>query len=472
MLAFMQNWFAPGANPVGVDFGTDCLRLAQVEAVDGEYRLVAAASAEVPSHVRNDPAGRMTFFSQTLRELLAQGNFRGRKAVLALPAASMYIQHLRLPKMDEESLRKALPWEARGKLPMDPSQALLRHLLAGEVYQDQEQKSEVILMAARRDLVEQLLAAAAKARLEVVGMTVEPRALLDCFSHVYRRKNEQESTTCFVDIGCNGTRAMIAYNGQVLFARSIPIGGEHFNKAVASGLSISLEDAKLLRIRVAGQMADEPREKSVRSVPAVTRVPSPAAQPAAEEADVENSFALLGAAMRASKANSAEAVATTEKPRLSQTSQVPAKPVELKKAETAEKRPVSATGAASADESEAHRQEIEQASSAPLARLVEELALCRRYHEATFPNRPVDRLVFVGGEARHRWLCQSVARELGIAAQVGDPMARISRAGSVGMECGMDRRLPQPAWAIAIGLSMGSPQQTAAAQKTASSASE
>jgi Tfp pilus assembly PilM family ATPase len=67
-----------------------------------------------------------------------------------------------MPKLEEEELKKALPWEARGKLPIDPSHALLRHIVAGEVYQDSEQKSEVILMAAARELVNQLLAAAVR----------------------------------------------------------------------------------------------------------------------------------------------------------------------------------------------------------------------------------------------------------------------------------------------------------------------
>ena len=48
MLGFVQSWFKPGANPIGVDFGSDCLRMAQVESQGGEYRLVAAASADVP----------------------------------------------------------------------------------------------------------------------------------------------------------------------------------------------------------------------------------------------------------------------------------------------------------------------------------------------------------------------------------------------------------------------------------------
>src|SRR5262245_37677628 len=138
MLGFVQNWFAPKANPIGVDFGSDCLRLAQVQFANGEYRLIAAASADVPAHVRTNPHSRVEFFVDTTRDLLAQGRFHGRQAVLALPASSMHVQHLRMAKLDDAETKKALPWEARGKLPIDPSHALLRHLIAGEVYQDQE----------------------------------------------------------------------------------------------------------------------------------------------------------------------------------------------------------------------------------------------------------------------------------------------------------------------------------------------
>jgi Tfp pilus assembly PilM family ATPase len=101
------------------------------------------------------------------------------------------------------------------------------------------------------------------------------------------------------------------------------------------------------------------------------------------------------------------------------------------------------------------RERVDQACREPMGRLVEELALCRRYYEATFPNQPVERLVFVGGEAHQRALCAGIAREMGIAAQVGDPLARMVRQSEVGIESGIDRRTQQPAWAIAVGLSLG-----------------
>lgn len=406
MFSFVQNWFAARANPIGVDFGSDCLRMAQVQiTTTGEPRLVAAASADVPNHLRHDPSARAAFFIETARDLLAQGRFHGRQAVLSLPASSMFIQHLRIAKMDDDALKKAIPWEARGKLPIDPNAALLRHVVAGEVYQEQEPRNEVILMAASREGVNQYLAAAARARLDVVGMNVEPKSLIDCFGHIYRRKTDADATSCFVDIGNTATRAMIARGGQILFARIIPIGGEHFTRAVADAMKISAEEAKLLRIKLccAQPQFDDAHEKQK-----IVNAPEP------------EGFALLNAGMSAQRANTV-AEATV--------------PAEAKTALEA--------------------RAIEQACREPLNRLVEELNSCREYYEATFPSKPVDRLIFVGGEARQRSLCQHIARQMSLAAQVGDPLVRMGRISDVGIESGIDRRQPQPGWAVAIGLSLG-----------------
>jgi type IV pilus assembly protein PilM len=433
MLSLVQNWFAPRANPIGVDFGSDCLRLAQVQYSGSEYKLTAAASADVPGHVRHNPQARLGFFVETVRDLLVQGNFRGRQAVLALPASSMHIQHLRIAKMDENETKKALPWEARGKLPIDPSQALLRHLIAGEVYQDQEPKNEVIVMAAARDFINQLLASAARARLDVIGMNVEPKAVVDCFAHVYRRKTDSEVTSCFLDIGATASRAFIARGGQIFFARAIPIGGEHFNKAVAHALRISLEQAKLLRIQLcaAEPAYDERREKVVMNTP------EPAAELAATT--VEQAFPLLGAGLQASRP---EAPA--------------ASPATATASATAVAAVDELAAAVSLENELAQKSRIvDQACREPLNKLIEELDLCRRYYESTFPSKPVDRIIFIGGEARQRGLCQHVAREMGLAAQVGDPLVRMGRISEVGIESGIDRRQPQPGWAVAIGCSLG-----------------
>jgi type IV pilus assembly protein PilM len=434
MLSFVQSWFSPATPPIGVDFGSDSLRLAQVELVNGEPQLVAAATAGVPSHVRNDPSARFAFFAESIRDLLAQGNFQGRRVILGLPASLMHIQHLRVPKMDGEALKKGLAWEARGKLPFDPSQAVLRHLIAGEIYHDQEPKYEVILMAARRELVEQYLSSANKAKLTVTGMHVEPKAMVDCFSHVYRRASDLEAVTCYVDIGCNATRATIARGGRIQFARVIPIGGEHFSRAVATALRIPLDEARQMRVKLAAGGTEDLNARA-----AIAPAASPVAALPTESLE-GTGFALLNAAVAAAERRDPQATARPPLPA--------AAAVEPPAPATALPQPPS--GVAPGD-----RLQIDEACREPLARLTEELSLCRRYYESAFQNQPVQRLLFVGGGAAQRGLCQQIAKEMGIAAQVGDPLCRMGKNSPAGIEAVIDRRTPQPGWAIAIGLSIG-----------------
>jgi type IV pilus assembly protein PilM len=441
MFGQVQNWLTTRAQPIGVDFGSDCLRLAQVQFHGAEPRLIAAASADVPHHIRDDAEARLTFFSENVRDLLAQGNFRGRQAVLGLPAASMFIRHLRTARMKEDQLRKALRWEARGKLPIDLSKAVIRHLIAGEVYHDQEPLLEIILMAASRESVNGLLAAAGAAKLDVVGMNVEPMALVDCFSQVYRRKTDQEVTSLFVDIGCTASRAMICRGRQVLFARSISIGGDHFTRAVAEAMKVEFEEAKLLRIKLSRVEAAAQFQRSAQLE---------AATGAANHAPIH--AAAVGSPGAASIGAGVATLA-------------PAGPISEFDAELIEDD-ADETGIAGSERSDASvladkAALVKDACRHPLHRLVEELDLCRRYYETTFPSRPVDRALFVGGEARQQSLCQYLAGELGLPAQIGDPLARMSRSNDIAPETGIDRREPQPAWAVAIGLSLG-----AAAEQT------
>ncbi len=87
----------------------------------------------------------------------------------------------------------------------------------------------------------------------------------------------------------------------------------------------------------------------------------------------------------------------------------------------------------------------------PLEILVDEISMCLRYQRSLLPDRPVGRVVFVGGESRHRPLCAEIARALRLPAQGADPMSRIARSGSE--PCvDVDLSQAQPGWAVALGM--------------------
>ncbi len=373
MLAFAQNWFAAKPNPIGIDLGSDTLRLAQVQRSGQSHTLFAAASCEVPAFAKVDLESRLDFFEQAARDLIARGKFKGRSAVLSLPSSLMFMNRLRLPLMSDADLKKAIAVECRGKLPIDPDAALMRHVVAGHVKEHGQTLLEVIAFATPREAVNKYLAAANRAKLDVVDMKIEPMALLDCFSHVHCRKVDEDTVTLYVDLGATGSRIIVAQGTHLFGLSMVEIGGRDFDQAIAATMRVSVEDARLLRLK-----------HSANQTSVVAR-------------DIRNV--------------SPQAVA------------------------------------------EPQSKQIAAAQEETTARLISAIIDSRKRHDTVFHARPIQRVIFVGGEASAHGLCTRIAESIGLPAQIGDPLVRMGRTSEIPIESGIDRRLPQPAWSVAIGLS-------------------
>ncbi len=113
---------------------------------------------------------------------------------------------------------------------------------------------------------------------------------------------------------------------------------------------------------------------------------------------------------------------------------------------------------AAGKETQVSAQEITRHMGSVLDEMTDELTQCLRYYESVFRNQGVERAIFLGGQAVDKRLCQLIAQRLNVPAQIGDPLVRIGSAAAGGPELGIDRREPQPRWAVAVGLSLGSGQ--------------
>lgn len=89
----------------------------------------------------------------------------------------------------------------------------------------------------------------------------------------------------------------------------------------------------------------------------------------------------------------------------------------------------------------------------PLEILTDEVWMCLRYYASLFPQRPVERVVFVGGEARQAAVCEQIARRLRLPAHVADPMAAVARTGNE-PTTGVAFAGAQPGWTLALGLAL------------------
>lgn len=262
--------------------------------------------------------------------------------------------------MPPAQIDKALRWELDGKLPFDTSDAVIRHVVAGQTYNDHETHLEVIVMAASRQMIEAHLEAAHRCRLEVEALNVEPCAILECFARLFRRSDDHERVTLFLDFGQACTQVVIGHGAKLVFARNLMVGAADMDNAGSATLGVSVGELREMRRRL---------EDSPDPCPQADRI-----------------YDAMGEVME---------------------------------------------------------------------NIVPEITKCVQYYESVFPSGAIERAIFLGGQASDRRLCQRVAQRLNLPAQIGDPLARITQSKAAVGQDGPDRRRAQPAWAVAVGLSLG-----------------
>ncbi len=350
--------------PIGVDLGSSTIKMAQLRQSNQGYELIAAGADKNPDQQSSDFTHRIDSLSRCVRNIMRSNEFKSRQCVLSLPAEATFVHHVKIPKMPPKDVPKALLWELQGKLPYAPSKAVVRHLIAGEVFDNGDCKQEVIVIAADRASVDACLTVARRAKLDPIAINVEPCAIVECFARVFKNARQAPRTVLYVDMGSASTQAVLGHGTQIVFARNIPIGSNQLDQAVSDGLSIPIDQATTMRHNLVQNNDIDPKTKD----------------------------------------------------------------------------------------------ELLLLLSKPLADLTGELTQSLRYYESVFRNRSAESVIFLGGQAYDKRFCQAIAQNLNLPAQVGDPLARIQKAQGAGLTCGLDRNEPQPDWAVAIGLSIGSSQ--------------
>lgn len=350
------------AQPIGLDIGTNTIKMAQLRFDQDTYELIAAGQANTPDSQGVQNSSYYKKLTEIIGQLHRSSGFKGRSCVLAIPARDTFLRHLKMANTPDGDINSALESEFAGKLPYPVEEAIIQHVVAGEIYDDGEAKQEIIAVAANRKTVEAYLKAINKAGLEVVGVNIEACAIVECFSRLFQRTADSGRTTLFIDIGASSTQVVLSHGPGLAFAHNLKRGAMQLDQALVKALNITPEKARQLRL----DMVNKPK--------------------GAPEVSSEQLYRLMD-------------------------------------------------------------EELEL--------LTEELTQCLRYYESAFPNRSIERAIFVGGQACDKRLCQVIAQRLNLPAQIGDPLLRFNCGDGVGSELDLGDDKPHPALAVAVGLSLG-----------------
>ena len=218
MLWFLKN----RTYSIGVDMGQDSLKLVQLGEDGGHISVIAGGSENRPKNVKPGSANWQRWAIEAIRKLTANGRFRGREVIAAIPASEMFIDHIRMPKVDDDKLSDAICSRIKQKLPFEPDDAMIKYIPT--------EGDNVLVIAAERKIIDRHLAVYEKAGLTIKSIGVWPVALTDSYTRFFaRRKTDVEVVAMLLDIEANCTNVVICRHKTLLFARSIPIGANQLN---------------------------------------------------------------------------------------------------------------------------------------------------------------------------------------------------------------------------------------------------
>jgi Tfp pilus assembly PilM family ATPase len=208
---------------IGVDLGNDCLKLAQLANGTEETFLIAGQYVSRPADVTAGTARWQRWAIDVMREATANGHFKGKEVVAALPANEVFIDHIHWPRKFDGRIEDAIFAKIKQKLPFEPIQ---KNTLIKYIPTEQD---NVMVLATERTVIDRHLAIYERAGLQIQSIGVWPVALASCYARFFgRRKSDLDAIVMLLDIQSDCTNMVICRYKNPLFGASIPIGAKQF----------------------------------------------------------------------------------------------------------------------------------------------------------------------------------------------------------------------------------------------------
>lgn len=212
--------------------------------VNGHVVVEQAAAAPLePNVVRDGEVGDAHALTESIKDLFREHKDLGKKVRVGIANARIVVRPLDLPPMsDAKELATAVRFQAGEELPMPLDQAVIDYQDMGVVETADGPRQRVVVVAARRDMIEAVLATVRAAGLRVEGIDLSAFAMI-------RALGPDPEPTLYLSVG-GVTNLAIADDRGCSFTRVAPTGLESMAADVAERCVLPLDEARTWLTRV------------------------------------------------------------------------------------------------------------------------------------------------------------------------------------------------------------------------------
>lgn len=244
---------------VGVDIGSCAVKLVQLRETKGGYQLQKIGILPLPAEaIVDNTLMDSSSIVETVKSLLASLNVKAKEAVCSISGNSVIIRKISLPVMPVEELEDQIHWEAEQYIPFDINDVNVDFEILSPDEQDPS-KMNVLLVASKKDIINDYLAVFAEAGLKLVVVDVDSFAVQNAYETNYAADNNE--VVALVNIGASIINLNIVRGGFSLFTRDVQMGGNLYNEEIQKQFGLNGEDAEQLKLKAIE--SEDPRLREV-----------------------------------------------------------------------------------------------------------------------------------------------------------------------------------------------------------------
>ena len=242
MLSFSLN-----RSCIGLDIGSSHIKMMELEhdARSGATRLVTFGMAPLPPEAIVDGAVMNTnVIVDAIRELIQRHRVKTKNVVASVSGNAVIIKRINLPMMTTDELEESIQWEAEQYIPFDINDVNIDvQILEGA--SDDPGQMEVLLVAARKEMVNEYQSIIQQAGLKPAIVDVDAFAVANMFEHNYDIELE---SVALINIGAASVNIHVLRDGVSAFTRDVGMGGRLFTEEIQRTLNISYEEAEAMKV--------------------------------------------------------------------------------------------------------------------------------------------------------------------------------------------------------------------------------
>ena len=228
---------------VGLDVGSGLIKVAVVDHSKREPELVRAAiSPLIADAIVEGEVMDPGIVIDAIQRALADAGVKASVVVTAVGGRDVIIKKIQIERVKEQQARELMRWEAEQHVPFDMESVELDFQILDP--DDDGLEMNVLLVAAKRDLVESKLRLLTDAGLESAAVDVEAFALHNAFE--LNHPDAMNGVVGLLNIGHDVTNINILDDGVPILTRDLTVGTRRFREDLQRERGLSLEEAQAL----------------------------------------------------------------------------------------------------------------------------------------------------------------------------------------------------------------------------------